>query len=101
MLLVKMLKFKKKTVFFKEQNFVKENQESFGIFEFSTWNRQNRIIIQSTCIKAALVLCIIVYGKCKHEICLEGAMTTFLQLFLLHEICKLVLFQSKEPFKFS
>jgi hypothetical protein len=63
-----MLKFSKKPVFFKEQNFLKENQESFGIFKFSTWNHQNQIIIQSTCVKAALVLCIIVYGKCKHEV---------------------------------
>lgn len=68
MLLVKMLKFSKKQLFSKKQNFVKENQESIGIFKFSTWNRQNQIITQSTCVKAALVLCIIVYGKCKHEI---------------------------------
>jgi hypothetical protein len=32
---------------------------------------------------------------------LAGATTTFLQLFLLHEICKVVFFQSKDSFKLS
>jgi hypothetical protein len=84
MLFVKMLKIsKKKTVFFKEQNFVKENQKSFGIFKFSTWNHQNQINHSIDMRKSGpctMYYCI--YGKCKHEICLEGATTTFLQLFL-------------------
>jgi hypothetical protein len=37
---VEMLKFSK-DIFFKEQNFVKENRESLGTFKFSTWNLQN------------------------------------------------------------
>jgi hypothetical protein len=42
---------------FEGKYFVKENRESFGIFWnvlFSTWKLQNELIIQQTCVEAAL-----------------------------------------------
>jgi hypothetical protein len=48
-----------KNTLLKEQNFVKENRESFAISRnilSSTWNLQNQLIIQQSCVEAAFIL---------------------------------------------
>ncbi len=58
LLFVQMFKCSKNTLL-KEQNFVKENRESFAISRnilSSTWNLQNQLIIQQSCVEAAFIL---------------------------------------------
>jgi len=100
MLFVKMLKFSKKQFFFQRTKFCEGKSIVFWniqIFNMeSSKSNTHSINMRQSC-PCTMYYCI--WQMQARD--LAVATTTFLQLFLLHEICKLVLFQSKESFKVS